>query len=102
MNTILLFLRQNLSVYLGLLLIMSLVLFLVMGLDKHKARAHRRRIPEATLFLLAFLGGALGGTLGMKLFRHKTLHLQFAVGFPLIMLLQWGLALYVCFAFPSA
>ena len=47
-------------------------------------------MPEATLFLLAILGGALGGVLGMQIFRHKTKHMHFVLGFPLLLLLQWG------------
>ena len=76
-----------LVLYLG----MSLVLFFVMGHDKALSKTHKRRVPEATLFTLALLGGGLGGVLGMQIFRHKTKHMQFVVGFPLIFLLQWGL-----------
>ena len=76
-----------LVLYLG----MSLVLFFVMGHDKALSKTHKRRVPEATLFTLALLGGGLGGVLGMQIFRHKTKHMQFVVGFPLILLLQWGL-----------
>ncbi len=83
--------------YLGWLLLWSLILFFVMGRDKRLARTHDRRIPEATLFFLAFLGGALGGCLGMRVFRHKTKHAKFVIGFPLIMLAQWGLAIYLIF-----
>ena len=74
---------------LGWLLLMSLVLFLVMGRDKRLAAAHRHRISEASLFLLALAGGALGGVLGMQIFRHKTQYMQFVLGFPAIALLQW-------------
>ena len=70
------------------LAVMSLILFLMMRRDKLSARRHFRRIPEARLFLLAFLGGAAGGTLGMWLFRHKTRRAYFAVGFPLLAALQ--------------
>ena len=70
------------------LLLMSLVLFLTMGRDKGLARRGSRRIPEAELFLLAVLGGAAGGWLGMYAFRHKTKHLHFVLGFPAIALLQ--------------
>ena len=85
---------------LGWLLLWSLVLFVLMGRDKHLAKAHDRRIPEATLFFLAFLGGGLGGCFGMQVFRHKTRHLQFIIGFPLITLLQWGLVIYLVFIAP--
>ena len=64
--------------------VMSAALFLTMGADKSRAKSHCRRIPEARLFLLALLGGAVGGTLGMWVFRHKTRHWYFAVFFPLL------------------
>ena len=74
--------RQTLLIL--ILTVMSAVLFLTMGADKSRAKAHSRRIPEARLFLLALLGGAVGGTLGMWVFRHKTRHWYFAVFFPLL------------------
>ncbi len=76
-----------------LLAVMSIILFFVMGRDKALAKLHRRRVPEATLFLLALLGGALGGVLGMQVFRHKTQHMKFMIGFPLIALIQWGVVI---------
>lgn len=77
------------------LLLMSLALFVVMGADKRRARRARRRVPERTLFLLALLGGACGGWLGMRLFHHKTLHRNFALGFPALALLQLGLCVWL-------
>lgn len=77
------------------LLIMSAALFIVMGADKFFARHDMRRVPEKRLFLLALLGGAPGGFLGMYAFRHKTRHRQFAVGFPALAVLQ--LAVYLLF-----
>ena len=74
--------RPNLLIL--ILTVMSAVLFLMMGADKSCAKSHSRRIPEARLFLLALLGGAVGGTLGMWVFRHKTRHWYFAVFFPLL------------------
>ena len=74
--------RQTLLIL--ILTVMSAVLFLTMGADKSRAKSHCRRIPEARLFLLAILGGAVGGTLGMWVFRHKTRHWYFAVFFPLL------------------
>lgn len=66
----------------------SLAAFIAMGEDKRKAKKNRWRIPEATLFFLAFVGGALGATLGMFAFRHKTKHWYFRVGLPLILFAQ--------------
>lgn len=77
------------------LVIMSLWLFAAMGADKRRAIKNARRIPEARLFLFAFLGGAMGGWLGMRVFRHKTRHWYFAYGFPLIALLQLAALLYL-------
>ena len=78
--------RQTLLIL--ILTVMSAVLFLMMGADKSRAKAHSCRIPEARLFLLALLGGAVGGTLGMWVFRHKTRHWYFAFGFPLLAAIQ--------------
>ena len=81
--------------YLLWLCCMSLVTFLVMGSDKLRAKRGARRVPEARLFLLALLGGGVGGLLGMYAFRHKTRHLHFALGFPLIAAAQILGALYL-------
>ena len=75
--------------------LMSVVLFIVMGIAKNHARLRMRRVPELTLFSLALLGGALGGVLGMQIFRHKTQHTKFVIGFALIALVQWGLAVWL-------
>ena len=71
----------------------NLAAFLVFGWDKFKAKYREkhpaaRRVPERTLFLLALLGGSAGALLGMKVWRHKTLHRSFRVGIPLILALQ--------------
>ena len=69
-------------------LVMSAVSFAAMGLDKLYARRGERRIPERRLFLFAALGGAVGGLLGMYLFRHKTKHWYFVLGFWALFALQ--------------
>ena len=69
--------------------------FALMGVDKWKARRGDWRIPEATLWAFALLGGALGGTLGMQVFRHKTRHWYFRFGFPLLTALQLALLLWL-------
>lgn len=85
------------------LAVINFITFLVFGLDKWKARrkedhAATRRVPEKTLFLLAAIGGSVGALLGMRVWRHKTLHRSFRVGIPLILILQIvipaGLCLY--------
>ena len=70
----------------------NLLDFVLMGADKAKAKRGARRIPEATLLLFAILGGSVGGILGMLLFRHKTRHAAFALGLPVILLVQLALA----------
>lgn len=60
--------------------------------DKRAARRHRRRVPEATLLLLAVLGGGVCMYITMKAIRHKTLHKKFMIGLPLIILLHGALA----------
>ena len=78
-----------------LLAVMSVFLFALMGLDKGKARRGARRISEKTLFLFALLGGAVGGTLGMFFFRHKTRHWYFRLGFPLLAAAQLALVIWL-------
>ena len=64
--------------------------------DKRRARQRRWRVPEATLLLLSALGGSGGLLLGMLLFRHKTRHLKFALGVPLMLLAQLALLYHYC------
>ena len=72
--------------------------FIVMGVDKHKARKRAWRIPESTLFVLALIGGSLGSILGMHLFRHKTRHWYFLYGMPAILIIQVVLVLALVFS----
>ena len=78
-------------IYLG---IINLIGFFSMFLDKQKAKRGKWRIPEKTLFLLAIIGGSLGTTLGMHVFRHKTKHWYFKLGMPLILIVQIILIIY--------
>ena len=82
-------------VILILLLILNLISFFLMQHDKQCAKKNNRRVPEKTLFLSALLFGALGGTLGMFLFRHKTKHWYFRVFFPLLLFLQAAMLGYL-------
>ena len=70
------------------LLIINALGFLLMLVDKLKAKKNLWRIPEKTLFLTALLGGSVGSLLGMYMVRHKTQHLKFTLGMPLILALQ--------------
>lgn len=66
----------------------NILLFTLMSVDKQKAKLNQWRISEKTLFVLALIGGSIGGILGMYTFRHKTKHLKFTLGFPAIVLFQ--------------
>ena len=77
------------------LLGINLLTFLVYGIDKRKAKKGRWRIPEATLLLLAAIGGSIGALLGMQAFRHKTKHKKFLIGVPLILLAQIVLVYFI-------
>lgn len=70
------------------LIFINAVGFALMGIDKKKAREHKWRISEKKLFFAALLGGSIGTTVGMHLFRHKTRHWYFVVGMPAIFLAQ--------------
>ena len=80
--------KQLCTALLILMGLMSLILFILMGSDKHRAKAGKRRIPEARLFLFAVVFGAPGGLAGMYLFRHKTRHWYFVAGFWALTLVQ--------------
>ena len=80
---------------LGWVIVLSVILFIVMGRDKAAAKQHRRRVPEATLLALAILGGSAGGILGMLVFRHKTRHPVFFLGYPIILICQAALGYFV-------
>lgn len=66
----------------------NLIGFALMGIDKHKAKKRAFRIPEATLFIVAIIGGSIGSIIGMYAFRHKTKHFSFVYGMPFILILQ--------------
>ncbi len=71
-----------------LLAVMNLLSFTLMGIDKMKAKRGAWRIPEKALFLATALFGGLGGVLGMQVFRHKTRHLSFKIGYPVLLIIQ--------------
>ena len=72
----------------------NVIAFMVYGIDKLKAKKGKWRIPEATLLLLAIVGGSIGAWCGMKVWHHKTMHKKFKYGVPLILMIQIGLYLY--------
>jgi uncharacterized membrane protein YsdA (DUF1294 family) len=79
------------------LLIVNALGMLFMLIDKQKARRGAWRIPEATLLTLAALGGSAGCIAGMYLFRHKTKHLKFTVGLPLLLIFNFAVLAAVKF-----
>ena len=70
------------------LVIVNIVGFFMMLIDKRRAIRHDWRIPEKTLFLTAIIGGSIGSIAGMYAFRHKTRHLSFVIGMPVILIAQ--------------
>ena len=76
------------------LIVINLIGFIEMGVDKKRAERKAWRIPEASLFTVALLGGALGCTLGMQHFRHKTKHWYFKYGMPAIFAAQVLLGIF--------
>ena len=70
------------------LILANIIGFALMGIDKRRARKNAFRVPEATLFSVAFVGGSIGSILGMIIFRHKTKHWYFTLGLPLTLVLQ--------------
>ena len=81
--------------YLIYLLAVNAVTFIVYGIDKYKAKHAKWRISEATLILLAVIGGSIGAWCGMKVWHHKTMHKKFKYGVPVILLLQVALAVWI-------
>ncbi len=77
------------------ILCINAVAFIMYGIDKYKAKKAKWRIPEATLLLLAVLGGSIGAWLGMKAWHHKTMHKKFKYGIPAILFLQIAVMIYL-------
>ena len=72
---------------------MNLIGFALMGIDKYKAKNRGFRIPEATLFIVAIIGGSIGSLIGMYTFHHKTRHRSFVYGMPFILIVQIALVI---------
>lgn len=76
---------QNIILY---FVIINIIGFLVMYIDKQKAKKGKWRIPEKTIFIITVLGGGIGTISGMYVFRHKTQKLHFTIGLPTITILE--------------
>lgn len=83
------------EVILYYIIAMNVIGFLFMGIDKWKAKKRAWRISEATLLLIAALGGAMGSLLGMHLFHHKTRHRYFVYGIPAMLAIHILLILFL-------
>ena len=76
------------------LAIINVVTFSMYGIDKWKAKKSKWRIPEATLLMMAVVGGSIGAWLGIKVWHHKTLHKKFRFGVPAIIIVQLAIIGY--------
>jgi len=89
---------MKVELYLAIIIylaIVNMVAFMAYGIDKWKAKHSRWRTPEAVLLTMAAIGGSVGAWLGMKAWHHKTLHNQFRIGVPLMLLAQIAIAVFV-------
>lgn len=84
----------GISNFLIYLLVINIVGFIYMGIDKWKAKRNAWRIPEDTLFAITALGGGIGTIAGMYTFRHKTKKAKFTIGLPAILILEIILLVY--------
>jgi uncharacterized membrane protein YsdA (DUF1294 family) len=85
----------KLAALLSFYLIINIIGLFFMWDDKNRAIKHKYRIRERTLWLIAFFGGAVGTTVGMQVFRHKTKHLSFKLGFPFLAIAEIIMLLYL-------
>ena len=77
------------------LLAINALSFILFGLDKNKAKKGKWRISEATLLMIAVIGGSIGAWVGMRLWHHKTMHKKFKYGIPVIIIIQVCLVVYL-------
>lgn len=77
------------------LLAINALSFILFGLDKYKAKKGKWRISEATLLMIAVIGGSIGAWAGMRLWHHKTMHKKFKYGIPIIIILQVCLVVFL-------
>ena len=73
----------------------NIVSFFLYGIDKYKAKKNKWRISEASLLLMAVIGGSIGAWVGMRIWHHKTMHKKFKYGIPVIIIFQVALAVYL-------
>ena len=73
----------------------NIATFLLYGIDKYKAKKGKWRVSEATLLMMAVIGGSIGAWAGMRLWHHKTMHKKFKYGIPVIIMMQIALVTYL-------
>ncbi|WP_252249805.1 DUF1294 domain-containing protein [Clostridium sp. ZBS13] len=78
------------------LLFINFIGFCIMLVDKNRAIHKEWRVPEKTLIGISIIGGSIGMILGMFTFRHKTKHLKFLLGIPVIIIIQFYIVIYLC------
>ena len=83
------------KILIAYLLLINIITLILYGIDKWKAKHNMWRIPEATLIILAAVGGSVGAFAAMKLFHHKTMHKKFYIGVPVIIILQIAMCLTI-------
>ncbi|MCL3854200.1 MAG: DUF1294 domain-containing protein [Prevotella sp.] len=83
------------KIIIGYVIVINVITLMMYGIDKWKAKHSKWRIPEATLLIMAAVGGSIGAWMGIKLFHHKTLHKKFKYGVPGIFLIQLGIILFI-------
>jgi len=88
------FSTKNIVLY---FIIINIIGFLIMYIDKRRAKKGKWRIQERTLFIVTALGGGIGTIAGMYTFRHKTQKIAFVIGFPLITILEIITVIYLKF-----
>ena len=83
------------KIIISYVIVINVITLMMYGIDKWKAKHSKWRIPEATLLIMAAVGGSIGAWTGIKLFHHKTLHKKFKYGVPAIFLIQLGIVVFI-------
>ena len=86
---------EMMNIILYYLLAVNIATFLLYGIDKYKAKKGKWRVSEATLLMMAVIGGSIGAWAGMRLWHHKTMHKKFKYGIPLIIIMQIAVCVYL-------
>lgn len=83
------------KIIISYVIVINVITLMMYGIDKWKAKHSKWRIPEATLLIMAAVGGSIGAWTGIKLFHHKTLHKKFKYGVPAILILQLAIIVFI-------